>query len=96
MDGGVSLLLVGDGKGGFEPLWPNRSGIVVPGDARKVQVVDLNGDAKPDLVFAVQNGTWRAFRNAQPNPCKRQQNRVACFRARARKHVRLLHHMPTP
>ena len=63
MDGGLSLLLVGDGQGGFEPLWPNRSGIVVPGDARKVQVVDLNGDAKPDLVFAVQNGTWRAFRN---------------------------------
>ena len=63
MDGGVSLMLVGDGKGGFEPLWPNQSGIIVPGDARKVQVVDLNGDAKLDLVFAVQNGTWRAFRN---------------------------------
>jgi hypothetical protein len=63
MDGGLSLLLLGNGKGEFEPLWPNRSGIVVPGDAREVAVVKLDGDGRPDLVFAVQNGTWRAFRN---------------------------------
>jgi hypothetical protein len=63
MDGGLSLLLFGDGQGKFEPLWPNGSGIVVPGDARDVKVVELDGDGRPDLVFAVQNGTWRAFRN---------------------------------
>lgn len=63
MDGGVSLLLVGDGRGQFEPVWPNRSGILVPGDARHVQVVELQGDEWPDLVFAVNNGLWRAFAN---------------------------------
>jgi hypothetical protein len=63
MDGGVSLLLLGTGKGKFEPLWPNRSGIVVPGDARKVRMIDLDDDGRSDLVFAVRNGLWRAFRN---------------------------------
>jgi hypothetical protein len=63
MDGGVSVLLLGAGKGTFEPLWPNRSGIVVPGDARKVRMIDLDADDRLDLVFAVRNGLWRAFRN---------------------------------
>jgi hypothetical protein len=63
MDGGLSLLLLGDGHGKFEAFWPNRSGIVVPGDAREAAVVELDGDGRPDLVFAVQNGTWRAFQN---------------------------------
>ena len=63
MDGGVGLLLVGNGRGNFEPVWPDHSGIVVPGDARKVQIVELDGDGRPDLVFAVQNGVWRAFLN---------------------------------
>ena len=63
MDGGVSLLLLGDGHGHFEPLWPDQSGIVVPGEARKVRFIDLDEDGRPDLVFAVQNGLWRAFVN---------------------------------
>lgn len=63
MDGGVGLLLVGDGRGNFEPVWPDRSGIVVPRDARKVRTVDLDADGRPDLVFAVQDGAWRVFLN---------------------------------
>jgi hypothetical protein len=63
MDGGLSLVLLGNGQGKFEPLWPNRSGVVVPGDARKVKIVDLDGDSRPDLVFAVNNGVSRAYRN---------------------------------
>jgi hypothetical protein len=63
MDGGVGLLLLGNGRGKFEPLWPDRSGIVVPGDARKVSIIELDGDGRPDLVFAVQGGAWRAFLN---------------------------------
>jgi hypothetical protein len=63
MDGGMSLLLLGDGQGKFEPVWPAESGIVVPADARRVRLVDLDGDARPDLVFAVHNGPWRAFLN---------------------------------
>jgi hypothetical protein len=63
MDGGVSLLLVGTGDGTFEAVWPNRSGIVVSGDARQVKIVDLDADERPDLVFALQNAPWRAFQN---------------------------------
>jgi hypothetical protein len=63
MDGGVSLLLLGDGEGGFEPVWPNRSGIVVPGEARQAHITDLDGDGRRDIVFAVQGGGWQAFRN---------------------------------
>jgi hypothetical protein len=64
MDGGVSLLLLGDGNGNFEPVWPNRSGIVVPGEAARVAIVELNGDARPDVAFGVHAGRLRAFTNA--------------------------------
>jgi len=33
-DGGLGLLLSGDGRGGFQPVLPGRSGLVVPGEAR--------------------------------------------------------------
>ena len=68
MDGGVGLLLLGDGHGKFEPVWPDQSGIVVPSDARKVRILDLNGDGRPDLVFAVHNGKWLAFLNRASVP----------------------------
>jgi hypothetical protein len=63
MDGGLGLLLLGNGQGKFEPVWPEQSGIVVPADARRVRLVELDGDDRPDLVFAVHNGAWRAFLN---------------------------------
>jgi hypothetical protein len=63
MDGGVGLVLLGNGQGKFDPQWPERSGIVVPADARRVRIVELDGDGRPDLVFAVHNGEWRAFLN---------------------------------
>ena len=42
MDSGVSQLLLGDGKGGFECVSPHDSGLVVPGDAKGLAVTDLN------------------------------------------------------
>ena len=68
MDGGVGLMLLGDGHGKFEPVWPDQSGIVVPGDARKVRILDLNGDGRPDLVFAMHNDKWLAFLNRTSKP----------------------------
>jgi hypothetical protein len=50
-DGAVGLLLTGDGKGNFTPLWPNQSGIVASGESRRVQIVDVNGDGRADIVF---------------------------------------------
>ena len=61
MDGGVSLLLAGDGKGNFRPMWPNESGLVVPGDAKGVVLTDLNGDLKRDIVVTVNNSGLRTF-----------------------------------
>ena len=61
MDGGVSLLLEGDGRGQFVPVWPDESGLVIPGDAKGLAVTDLNGDGKPDVVVAINDGELRAF-----------------------------------
>ncbi|MCR6655313.1 MAG: VCBS repeat-containing protein [Opitutus sp.] len=38
-DGGLGLLLKGDGRGGFTPVPPAKSGIVVPGDARSAVAI---------------------------------------------------------
>ena len=35
MDGGLGILLLGDGKGHFKSVDPMRSGIIEPGDARE-------------------------------------------------------------
>ncbi len=63
MDGGVSLLLRGDGTGHFEPVWPNQSGLLVGGDAKGLTVVDLNLDHRPDFVVSVNNGNPLGFVN---------------------------------
>ena len=61
MDGGLSLLLKGDGRGEFAAVWPNQSGLVVAGDAKGLAVTDLNGDGKEDIVVTLNNGAVRAF-----------------------------------
>ena len=61
MDGGVSLLLPGDAKGGFESVWPGKSGIVVSGEAGRLGITDLNQDGLPDIVFAVRSESLHAF-----------------------------------
>ena len=61
MDGGLSLLLKGDGSGNFSPVWPAASGISIRADAVEVAVTDLNGDNRTDLVFSVNDGPVYAF-----------------------------------
>lgn len=63
MSGGVSQLLLGDGKGGFSPVSPDKSGLVVGGDASSLTQVDLNGDGDDDFLVAVNNGPVKAFLN---------------------------------
>ena len=62
-DGGVGQVLRGDGRGGFEVIPPARSGFVVPGDARAVAVLDLNGDGRPDLLVTRNQAPSLAFLN---------------------------------
>jgi hypothetical protein len=63
-DGGVSQLLRGDGRGGFRPVPPAESGLVVPGDAKALVTLDLDGDGWSDFVASRNHGTTLAFRNS--------------------------------
>jgi hypothetical protein len=56
MDGGMGMLLLGDGSGNFTPLPADRSGIVIPADARSIALTDTNLDGRLDLVVGVNNG----------------------------------------
>jgi hypothetical protein len=64
MDGGLSLLLLGNGDGTFVPVMPGRSGLSVHGDAKSVAVADLDGDPWPDLVVGVNDDYVVAYRNS--------------------------------
>jgi hypothetical protein len=66
MDGGLSLLLSGDGKGGFQPLMPEKSGVIVQADAKSLTTVDLNGDGWNDMVLGLNNGPLVALENRGP------------------------------
>ncbi len=62
-DGGLSQLLKGDGHGNFTPVAPAASGLLVPGDAKALAVLDLDDDGWPDFVLSRNNATTLAFRN---------------------------------
>jgi hypothetical protein len=66
-DGGLSQLLVGDGKGGFSAPPPGLTGLVVPGDAKALAVTDFDHDGKPGFLVSRNNGRTMAFRR-RPGP----------------------------
>ena len=61
MDGGVSLLLRGAGDGSFDPVWPDRSGLVVSGDAKSLVATDFNDDGWVDFLVGINGGVPEAF-----------------------------------
>lgn len=67
-DSGLSCLLrgTGDPKQPFETVWPAKSGLLVPGDAKSLAVVDLNRDGREDFVVGVNNADPQVFFNAIP------------------------------
>jgi hypothetical protein len=62
-DGGLSQLLRGDGHGHFSPVPPAESGLVAPGDAKALAVLDLDQDGWPDFIVTQNHGTTLTFRN---------------------------------
>ena len=62
-DGGLSQLLKGDGQGGFTPVAPATSGLIVPGDAKGLAVIDLDDDSWPDFFVTRNNNVSLAYRN---------------------------------
>ena len=61
MDGGVSLLLLGQGNGQFASVWPANSGLMVPGDATALISTDINQDGWEDFVVGVNQGNPLGF-----------------------------------
>jgi hypothetical protein len=66
-DGGLSQLLLGNGRGILKPVEAAQSGLVVPGDAKALASLDLNGDGSPDFLLTRNDGTVQAWQN---NPLK--------------------------
>ena len=62
-DGGVGMVLRGLGNGNFKPMRADKSGFVLPGDAKALALTDVNGDTRPDLVSTVNSSTPRVFLN---------------------------------
>lgn len=63
MDGGLGVLLLGDGDGQFRYMTPQESGISVPGQGMALTVCDWNGDAAPDLLMSVNDEESQAWIN---------------------------------
>jgi len=63
MDGGVGLLLLGRGDGTFDPVRPDRSGLLIPGDAKALVAADFNGDGRPDVAATQNDGDLLLFEN---------------------------------
>ena len=61
--GGLGLLLRGSGDGTFTTLRLDQSGFLLPGDAKALALVDLNRDARPDLVATRNLSTPQTFIN---------------------------------
>ncbi len=68
MDGGRSLLLLGDGKGELTPMAGQFSGIAAYGDGRGAATGDFDRDGRADLLVG-QNG-WKThlFHNDRAKP----------------------------
>jgi hypothetical protein len=62
-DAGRSLLLIGDGTGGLEPVPGQRSGLLVYGEQRGAAYADFDGDGRLDLAVSQNGADTRLFRN---------------------------------
>ena len=62
-DGGLGQLLRGDGHGCFVAVPPGESGLVVPGDAKALAVLDLDGSGWPGFLVSRNGEATLAFRN---------------------------------
>ena len=62
-DGGLGLVLKGDGKGGLAVVSAAESGLTLDGDHRALVRTDLDGDGRPDLIAATNDGPLEGLRH---------------------------------
>ncbi|MEP7196338.1 MAG: VCBS repeat-containing protein [Saprospiraceae bacterium] len=55
-DNSIGLLMKGDGKGDFNSIPVNQSGIFLPQDIRDLCLIQLGKNSKPGILVAVNNG----------------------------------------
>jgi hypothetical protein len=67
-DAGRSLLLLGDGSGGFEAVPGQRSGLLVYGEQRGAAYADFDGDGRLDLAVSENAAPTRLFKNRGATP----------------------------
>jgi hypothetical protein len=67
-DAGRSLLLLGDGAGGLEPVPGQGSGLLVYGEQRGAAYADFDGDGRLDLAVSQNGAPTRLFRNVGAVP----------------------------
>jgi hypothetical protein len=72
-DAGRGLLLRGNGKGGFEPVSGQQSGLKIYGEQRGAAVADYDHDGRPDLVVTQNGAPTRLFHNTTGRPGLRVQ-----------------------
>jgi hypothetical protein len=63
MDSGLSQLLLGTGEGGFAPVPPKESGLIIPRDAKSLVATDFNADGRVDFIVGNNNYYAQAFQN---------------------------------
>ncbi|HXG47267.1 MAG TPA: VCBS repeat-containing protein, partial [Methylomirabilota bacterium] len=67
-DAGRGLWLRGDGRGGFQAVPGQRSGVRVYGEQRGSATGDFDGDGRVDLAVTQYGGETRLFRNTAATP----------------------------
>ena len=75
MNGGVSLLLKNN-EGHFSPIWPDKSHLLVSGDAKALTISDLNNDGLPDFHVSVNAGMAMVF---EANPKQMNSEQFLCL-----------------
>jgi enediyne biosynthesis protein E4 len=67
-DGGRSLILLGDGRGGLRPVPGQESGVAVYGDVRGAASADFDLDGRLDLVVSQNGAETKLYRNVSARP----------------------------
>ena len=67
-------MLLGYGNGDFEAMWPNKSGLVVGGDAKALTSTDFNQDGRADFLITRNDNTAIVFESDSGNQANENQS----------------------